>query len=105
MDGCGLDPQIHPATFVGSLTNFYSHSLPSADSRRVVVSYWQKNMHWVLVNSLDGLPKNSVDRLPKGPKKCRMAVKHEHSYIPNDQSRVTYTVYSFFCSLANYAML
>ena len=24
---------------------FYSHSLPSADSRREVVSFWQKNVH------------------------------------------------------------
>ena len=24
---------------------FYSHSLPSADSRRAVVSFWQKNVH------------------------------------------------------------
>ena len=24
---------------------FYGHSLPSADSRRAVVSFWQKNVH------------------------------------------------------------
>ena len=24
---------------------FYSHSLPFADSRRAVVSFWQKNVH------------------------------------------------------------
>ena len=24
---------------------FYGHSLPSADSRRVVVSFWRKNVH------------------------------------------------------------
>ena len=25
--------------------NFYSHSLPSTDSRRAVVSFWRKNVH------------------------------------------------------------
>ena len=24
---------------------FYGHSLPSADSRRAVVSFWRKNVH------------------------------------------------------------
>ena len=24
---------------------FYGHSLPSADSRRAIVSFWQKNVH------------------------------------------------------------
>ena len=24
---------------------FYGHSLPSADSRRALVSYWRKNVH------------------------------------------------------------
>ena len=45
-DGCGFD-----------------HSLPSADSRRPVVSYWRKSVHFILVNCLGGLPGNSVDRL------------------------------------------
>ena len=31
--------------------------LPSADSRWAVVSYWQKNVHLVLVNCLGGLPR------------------------------------------------
>ena len=39
------------------------HSLPSADSRMAVVSYWRKNVQLVLVNCLGGLPRNSVDRL------------------------------------------
>ena len=46
-----------------SWKHFYDHSLPSADSRRAVVSYWRKNGHWVLVNCLGGLPRNSVARL------------------------------------------
>ena len=31
--------------------HFYSHSLPSADSRRAVVSFWQKIVHkyWLTV--------------------------------------------------------
>ena len=27
------------------LEYFYGHSLPSADSRRAVVSFWRKNVH------------------------------------------------------------
>ena len=54
-----------PARFCGvwSWNNVCSHSLPSIDPRRAVVSYWQKNGHLVLVNCLGGLPRNSVDRL------------------------------------------
>ena len=33
------------------------------DSRRAVVSYCQKNVHYVRVNCVGGLPRNSVDRL------------------------------------------
>ena len=42
---------------------------PSADSRRTVVSYWQKYVHEVLVNSLGGLslPRKSVLRLTDRP--------------------------------------
>ena len=36
--------------------------LPTADSSRAVVSYWQKNGHLMLVNPLGSLPRNSVDR-------------------------------------------
>ena len=41
----------------------------SADSRRAVVSYWQKYVHEVLVNSLGGLslPRKSVLRLNDRP--------------------------------------
>ena len=35
----------------------------TADSSRTVVSYWQKNVHLVLVNRLGSLPRNSVVRL------------------------------------------
>ena len=34
-----------------------------ADSRRAVVSYWRKNVHKVLVNCLEGLPRNKVVRV------------------------------------------
>ena len=48
---------------------YYYHSLPSADSRREVVSYLRKNVHWVLVNRLIGLslPRKSVVRLTDCP--------------------------------------
>ena len=40
---------------------FCGHSPPSADSRRAVVSYKQKYVHWVLVNCLGlSLPRNVV---------------------------------------------
>ena len=55
-----------PAIFVCAdwlLNNIYGHSLPSADSRRAVVSYWRKNVHSVLVNYLGGLSRNCVARL------------------------------------------
>ena len=45
------------------MKNFYDHSLPSADSRRAVVSYCRKNGHYVLVNCLGVLPRNSVAML------------------------------------------
>ena len=45
------------------MKNFYGHSPSSADSRKVVVSYWRKNVHQVLVNCLGGLPRNSVVRV------------------------------------------
>ena len=38
--------------------------LPSGDSSRAVVSYWQKDVHYVLVNCLGlSLARKSVDRL------------------------------------------
>ena len=42
---------------------------PSADSRRAVVSYWQKYVHEVLVHRLGGLslPRKSVVRLADRP--------------------------------------
>ena len=47
----------------------YGHSLPFADSRRALVSYWRKNGHWVLVNHLVdiSLPRKSVVRLTDRP--------------------------------------
>ena len=42
---------------------------PSADSRKAVVSFWQKYVHKVLVNHLGGLslPRKSVVRLTDHP--------------------------------------
>ena len=54
-----------PATFFcgdWSWNHFYGHSLPTTESSRAVVSYWRKDVHLVLVNRLESLPRNSVDR-------------------------------------------
>ena len=43
-----VQPPPRSATFFRgdwSLNIFYGHSLPSADSRRAVVSFWRKNVH------------------------------------------------------------
>ena len=67
-----------PATFFcgdWSWNNFYGHALLSADSRRAVVSYWWKNVQKVLVNCLEGLPRNSVDRLMTPPEMTRKVPK------------------------------
>ena len=50
---------VRPHTFIS----------PSADSRRAVVSYWQKYMHEVLVSHLGGLslPRKNVVRLTDHP--------------------------------------
>ena len=50
---------------VWSWSNFYGHSLPTADSNKAVVSYWWKYGHLVLVNRFlkGSLPRISVDRL------------------------------------------
>ena len=68
-DGRGFDPHVLQHSFVefGHEIIFYSHYLPSTDSRRAVVSYWRKNMHLVVVNCLGGLPRNSVARLTDRP--------------------------------------
>ena len=36
---------------------------PYADSSRVVISYWRKEVHLTLVGRLGSLPRNSVVRL------------------------------------------
>ena len=46
-----------------SWKNFYGHSPSSAESRRAVVSYWRKNVHYALINCLGGLPSNNVVRV------------------------------------------
>ena len=55
----------------------YQFSLPSADSRRAVVSYWQKKGQQVLVNHVVGLslPRKSVDRITDRPS-ITIAVDH-----------------------------
>ena len=65
---CGLSRvrSSGPVTFfhgVWSSNHFYSHSHSNTDSSRAVVSYWQKDVHLVLVNCLGSLPRNSVVRL------------------------------------------
>ena len=44
------------------LNSFYGHSLPSTDSRREVISKWQKFVHLILVNHFGGqsLPKKCM---------------------------------------------
>ena len=39
---CEIDHEIFSKVI---LNIFYGHSLPSTDSRRAVVSFWQKNVH------------------------------------------------------------
>ena len=54
---------------LGHEKKFYGHSPSSADSRRAVVSYWQKNGHKVLLNWPGGLPRNSVVRVTNRARK------------------------------------
>ena len=68
-DACPTSDQEGPATFFywdWSQNLFYIHSLPSADSRKEFVSYFWKNVHWVLLVGLS-LPRNSVVRLTDCP--------------------------------------
>ena len=61
-DGRGFNHAI----FLGdwSWNPFYGYSLPTADSSRAVVSYWWKDVHWVLANHLGlSLPRKGVVRL------------------------------------------
>ena len=60
--GRWFDPQVRTLIFCRVLVrnNFYSHSLPTADSRRAVVSYRRNDVHLVLVNRLGSLSRNSV---------------------------------------------
>ena len=45
-----------------SLNHFYGHSFPGADPSRAVVNYWRNDVHLVLVNRLESLPRNNVVR-------------------------------------------
>ena len=60
--GRWFDPQVRPLIFCRDLVrnNFYSHSFPTADSRRADVSYRLNDVHLVLVNCLGSLSRNSV---------------------------------------------
>ena len=63
--------------------------LPSAFSRRTVVSYWRKYVHEVLVNRLGGLslPRKSVVRLTDRPDmtvdvyRGRKTTIQQHDYL------------------------
>ena len=58
-----------PATFLRgdwSWNHFYIHSLPSADSRKAVVSYCRKNVH----DYIGGLPRKGVDRFTNPARNC-----------------------------------
>ena len=66
MDGPGIKPGARSPGFIpGPATLVF----PFADSRRVVVSYWQKYVHEVLVNRYGGLslPRKTVVRLTDRP--------------------------------------
>ena len=53
------------------MNNFQDYSHPSDDLQKSVVNYWQNNMQYVLVESLDGLSlhRNNISKLRKG---CRV---------------------------------
>ena len=57
---------------------------PSADSRRAVVSYWQKYVHEVLVNHLGGLslPGKSVVRLTEHNHRYLLWTENNNSTLP-----------------------
>ena len=66
MDGPGIKPGArNPGFLLGPATLVF----PFADSRRVVVSYWQKYVHEVLVNRYGGLslPRKTVVRSTDRP--------------------------------------
>ena len=51
-----LNLKVNVCKLKGSIfVSFFFGSVPSADSRRAVVSYWRKYVHEVLVNRLGGL--------------------------------------------------
>ena len=45
-EGCGLDPRVWQYSIMEkAMKSFLHHSLPTPDSSRAVVSYWQKDVH------------------------------------------------------------
>ena len=74
-----------PHNFHGdwSWNNFYSHSLPSSDSRMAVVSYW-----WKHVNLLGGwgLSSKSLSRLTDGSFYVSLVPR----YLENHETKTLY---------------
>ena len=59
----GLPLNLGNCIAFGSLqVGFPGHSLPSADSRRAVVSYWRKNVHFALVSRLGERCKHAQEK-------------------------------------------
>ena len=75
--------------------------IPSAFSRRAVVSYWRKYMHEVLVNRLGGLslPRKSVVRLTDRPDMTLDVYRGRKTTIQQYNTRVYISIlllYSYF---------
>ena len=99
---------MNPESRVRYLVRQHIFVSPSADSRRVVVCYWQKYVHEVLVNGSGALslPRKSVVRLTDGPhmtsdvyhkrkttlhpKKAWKSAKREESISMKGRARTSY---------------
>ena len=78
-----------PATFFcgdWSRNNFYGHSLPSADSRRAVVSYWRKNVHEVPL-STGKLPRRLAQEVSKAIKQ-QISSQLVHTWVVTVNRRI-----------------
>ena len=68
------------------MKKIYGHSPSFAESRRAVVSYWRKNVHYELVNCLGGLPRNSmvtVNDRARNDLKCVEVPQNRNQTKPN----------------------
>lgn len=68
-----------------SWNDFLGHSLPTADSRRTKASYWQKNLHYALVNCREAYLAQKQCAInnwqyQKRPYLCWRAIKHHFVY-------------------------